>query len=58
MAASDVLTVDEVAAELRVSAQTVRKLIEEGQLRAFKVRGQWRIRRADLDRYIEKQSNR
>lgn len=50
---SDVLTVEEVAKELRVSAQTVRKIIEDGELKAFRVRGQWRIKREDLDRYIE-----
>lgn len=53
MADSDVLTVEEVAKELRVSAQTVRKIIEDGELKAFRVRGQWRIKREDLDRYIE-----
>lgn len=51
--AEQVLTVDEVAAELRVSPQTVRKLIDNGELKAFRVGGQWRIKRKDLDRYIE-----
>lgn len=53
--ADEVLTVEEVAERLRVSAQTVRKLIEDGELRAFRVKNQWRIRKEDLDRYIESQ---
>lgn len=52
--ASDVLTVEEVAKELRVSPQTVRKLIDDGELKAFKVGFQWRIRRRDLEEYIER----
>jgi len=48
------LTVEEVADILRVSTQTVRRLIDDGDLRAIKVRGQWRIKREDLDDYIRK----
>ncbi len=55
MASNDVLTIEDVAEILRVSTSTVRKLIDAGDLKAFKVGGQWRIRRSDLDRYIEKQ---
>jgi excisionase family DNA binding protein len=53
--ADAVLTVEEVAAQLRVSPQTVRKLIEDGDLKAFKVRGQWRVKQSDLDDYIQRQ---
>lgn len=54
--AEEVLTVDEVAAELRVSEQTVRKLIREKKLKAFTVGTQVRIKRTDLDRYIQESS--
>jgi len=45
-------TLEEVAEILRVSTATVRKLIESGELKAKKVRGQWRIRKEDLDTYM------
>jgi excisionase family DNA binding protein len=48
------LTVEEVADILRVSTQTVRRLIDDGELKALRVRGQWRVRREDLDEYIRR----
>jgi excisionase family DNA binding protein len=49
-------TVEEVAKILRVSPPTVRKLIREGQLKAVRVGVQIRIRKEDLDRFLESQS--
>ncbi|MGH2478055.1 MAG: helix-turn-helix domain-containing protein [Ktedonobacteraceae bacterium] len=45
-------TVEEVADILRVSAATVRTMIREGELKAVRVRGQWRIRKEDLEDYL------
>lgn len=53
MAQSDLLTVKEVAAILRVSQPTVLRMIDDGELRAIRVRNQWRISRADLDAYLQ-----
>lgn len=36
-------TIDEAAEYLKVSVNTIRNLIERGDLRAVKVGGQWRI---------------
>jgi excisionase family DNA binding protein len=47
-----VYTVEEVAGILKVSVQTVRKLIKEGKLKAFRVGLQLRVRKEDLDRYM------
>lgn len=47
-----VYTVEQVADILHVTAQTVRKLIKSGALKAFKVGSQFRIRKEDLDRYM------
>ena len=53
------LTVAEVAAELQVSIETVRRLIRSGALRASALswhrpgRAGYRIRRADLDAFVE-----
>jgi excisionase family DNA binding protein len=51
---SCLLTVREVAELLRVSQPTVLRMIEDGDLRAIRVRTQWRIRRADLDEYLQR----
>ncbi len=51
------LTLEEVAYRLSVSVQTVRRLIQDGDLKAVKVRNQWRVRQEDLDNYIRKASS-
>lgn len=50
---SDLLTVKEVAEILRVSQPTVLRMIDDGELPAIRVRTQWRIRRVDLDDYLQ-----
>lgn len=49
-----VFTVDEAAGHLRVSRQTVLRMIESGKLRARKLPGGrlWRIRETDLQKLI------
>jgi excisionase family DNA binding protein len=42
------LTLREVSATLRVSEKTVRRMIERGELRAFRIGGQLRISRDSL----------
>ncbi len=37
------------------AAKTVYTLAQKGQLPAFKVGGQWRFKRADIDAWIERQ---
>ena len=44
----EILTVQEVAALLKVADKTVYTVAQEGEIPAFKVRGQWRSRRADI----------
>jgi excisionase family DNA binding protein len=46
------LTVVEVANIMRVSNMTVYRLIKSGQLSAIRVGKNYRIRRADMDRYL------
>ena len=50
---SEVLTVKEVASLLKLAAKTVYSMAQQGELPAFKVRGQWRFRLSDMDRWIE-----
>jgi excisionase family DNA binding protein len=51
----EILTLPEVAALLKVAEKTVYTMAQKAQLPAFKVRGQWRFKRDDLDRWIEQQ---
>ena len=51
----EVLTVRDVADVLKVGTKTVYTMAQNGELPAFKVGGQWRFRRADIDRWIQAQ---
>jgi excisionase family DNA binding protein len=51
----EILTLPEVAILLKVAEKTVYTMAQKAQLPAFKVRGQWRFKRDDLDRWIEQQ---
>jgi len=51
----EVLKIKEVAALLKVGAKTAYSMAQSGELPAFKVRGQWRFSRSDIDRWIEEQ---
>lgn len=47
------LTVSEVARGLRVSNMTVYRLVNSGQLDAFRVGRSYRIREEDVRRYVD-----
>ena len=51
----EILTLPEVAVLLKVAEKTVYTMAQKAQLPAFKVRGQWRFKRDDLERWIEQQ---
>ena len=51
----EILTLPEVAQLLKVAEKTVYTMAQKGELPAFKVRGQWRFKRVDLDQWIEQQ---
>ncbi len=46
------LTVAEVASELRVSTMTVYRLVNTGSLPAFRIGKNYRIKRSDLHAYL------
>ena len=52
------LTVGEVAALMRVSNMTVYRLIKAGQLGAIRVGKNYRIRRSDVDQYLNERAVR
>lgn len=51
----EVLTAEEAAAYLRVSMNTMRKLLRDGEIPAAKVGREWRIKRAALDTFLDGQ---
>jgi len=50
--ADDWLTVQEAAAYLKLSIETVRRYLRDHKLKATKIGRQWRIRREELDRLL------
>ncbi len=53
--ADPILTLPEVAVLLKVAEKTVYTMAQKGQIPAFKVRGQWRFKYDDIDRWIDDQ---
>lgn len=51
----ELLNVKDAASLLEVNARTVYRLINNGQLPAFKLGGQWRMRMNDLENWIDDQ---
>jgi excisionase family DNA binding protein len=46
------VSIQEAARLLGVSDDTIRRMIKSGQLPAFKVRSQWRIRKEEVERIM------
>ena len=57
MAASDILTILEVARYLKVAERTVYRLAAAKKIPAFKVGGAWRFSRAEIEQWIKNQSS-
>ncbi len=58
MQSDEILTLKEVSALLKVAEKTVYTMAQAKELPAFKVRGQWRFRRDDINSWIETQKRR
>jgi excisionase family DNA binding protein len=56
MTEDQVLTIKEVAEILKLAEKTVYSMAQDGELPAFKVRGQWRIRKVDFDHWMAEQA--
>jgi excisionase family DNA binding protein len=54
----EILTLKEVSQLLKVADKTVYTMAQKNELPAFKVRGQWRFRREDIDRWIDQQTEK
>lgn len=49
-----IMTIAQVAEYLQLSEMTTYKLVQEGKLPGFKIGRHWRIKRDDLDEFIER----
>ena len=53
----EILKLTEVATLLKVAEKTVYTMAQKAEIPAFKVRGQWRFKRQDIDMWIEHQKS-
>ncbi len=54
----EMLTVEDIAGELRVHPETVRQWIRNGELIAIDISKEYRIQRSDLDSFIAQRRGR
>lgn len=52
------MTLQEVAEHLKVGNKTIYSLVQRGLIPGFKVGGQWRFRRKDIEVWMESQMHR
>lgn len=52
-----ILTISEVAADLKVRNETVYTLIRSGRLKAFRIGNRFRITQEDLEKFKEEAKN-
>jgi len=45
----ELMTLEEVAAYLKVTTRTIYRMLEEKQIPAFKIRGTWRFRKDEIE---------
>ena len=50
---SDVLTIEEISAYLRIPRSTLYKLVREGKVPSKKVGRHWRFRKEAIDRWLD-----
>lgn len=55
-AVEKLLTIREAAAVLKLAGKTVYAMVNAHELPAFKVRGQWRIRGVDFEKWMTEQT--
>ncbi len=50
----EIMTVNQVAEYFQISEMTTYKLVQDGSIPAFKIGRHWRVKRDDLDEFIER----
>ncbi len=49
------LTLEQIAEYLQMSTSSIYKMAQKGKIPAYKVGRQWRFRKEEIDKWIEKQ---
>ncbi|WP_417799026.1 methylation-associated defense system helix-turn-helix domain-containing protein MAD1 [Terasakiella pusilla] len=52
----EIMTIQEVAAYLKLKEKTAYRLAADGKIPGFKVGGSWRFRRKEIESWIDEQS--
>ncbi|MHB1000418.1 MAG: helix-turn-helix domain-containing protein [Armatimonadota bacterium] len=50
---NEYLSVEEISSMLQINPKTIRRHIRDGKLKAVKVGSQWRVKREDLNSYMD-----
>jgi len=50
---TDIMTIKEVSAYLKITEKTAYRLTAEGKIPGFKVGGAWRFRKQEIDAWID-----
>jgi excisionase family DNA binding protein len=50
----EILTLEELAQYLKISKPTLYKMVENGKIPALKLANQWRFKKEDIDKWLEK----
>lgn len=55
---SEMMTLRELAAYLKMPEKTLYRLAAEGKVPGFKVGASWRFRKSEIDKWIERQERK
>ena len=55
---TDIMTIKELAAYLKVAEKTLYRLASNGDLPGFKIGGSWRFRKSEMDKWIDKKAEK
>jgi excisionase family DNA binding protein len=53
---AELMTLKEVAHYLRLSVETLYKMVEQGRIPALKAGGQWRFRKGEVDEWMRRKA--
>lgn len=54
----EIMTIEQTAEYLQLGIKTIRRMIEDGDIKASKIRNTWRIRKSDIDEYLNQNLNK
>lgn len=54
----EILTLEQTAEYLQVTYRTIQKLVDSGDLKASKIGRIWRVRKQDIEDYLDSTSNK